>query len=150
MAGQRSQDKTFQRVEQAFFRRLNAVVEPLLRRGVGSSASTPASLVLLETTGLRSGKTRSTPVWSLRIGDYRLVSTARGDRSFWIRNMQQDPQVRVLAGGRGKSAEAILVTPEFNNLEDWDLAPYLGRLLLALKGLTSRGWAFALLVPVAK
>jgi deazaflavin-dependent oxidoreductase (nitroreductase family) len=137
----------FRRLEQAFFRRLNAVVEPLLRRGVGSSSITPASLILLETTGFRSGLTRSTPVWSLRLGPYRLVSTARGTRSFWIKNLQQRPEARVVVGGRSESADAIVVAPGFDNTQEWELAPPLRRLVRFLQGRTRDGWAFALLVP---
>ena len=147
MASECAVDKAVKRTEQAFFRRLNGVVEPLLREGVGSSASTPASLVLLETTGFVSGKTRSTPVWSLRFGPYRLVSTARGRRSFWIKNLQKRPEARVVAGGKGESADAIVITPDFDNTGDWELAPYLKRLLQLLKAAAERGWAFALLVP---
>lgn len=137
----------FRRLEQGFFRRLNAVVEPLLRRGVGSSSIAPASLVLLETTGFRSGMTRSTPVWSLRLGPYRLVGTARGGRSFWIKNLQQKPEARVVVGGRAEAIEAIVIAPEFDNTDDWELAPPLTRLVQLLRGRTRDGWAFALLVP---
>ena len=140
-------DKAVKKAEQAFFRRLNGVVEPLLRRGVGSFSSTPASLVLLETTGFRSGVTRSTPLWSVKLGPYRLVSTVRGERSFWVKNLKKRPEARVIAGGQGQDADVIVIAPEFDNTEEWELAPPLRRLLEFLKSRARQGWAFALLVP---
>ena len=49
----------WQGVEQRFFRGLNSVVEPLVRAGVGSPARSPASLIVLETIGFRSGSQTS-------------------------------------------------------------------------------------------
>ena len=82
----------FTTLERNFFRRLNSVVEPAVRRGIASSRLTPASLIVLETTGFKSGKQRRTPLWSIGLGRYRIVSTVRGDRSFWIRNLQKEPK----------------------------------------------------------
>lgn len=140
-------DKAVKKAEQAFFRRLNGVVEPLLRHGVGSFSSTPASLVLLETTGFRSGVTRSTPLWSVKLGPYRLVSTVRGERSFWVKNLQKRPEATVFAGGEGREADAIVIAPDFDNTDEWELAPPLRRVLEFLKSRARQGWAFALLVP---
>ena len=56
------------RFEQQFFRRINGVVEPLVSRGVGSPSWTLASLIVLESSGLKSGQTRRTPRWSFRLG----------------------------------------------------------------------------------
>lgn len=147
MASQCTVDKAVKKTEQAFFRRLNGVVEPLLRRGVGSSASTPASLILLETTGFRSGVTRSTPLWSLKLGPYRLISTARGERAFWMKNLQKRPEARVIAGGQGQEADVIVIAPGFDNTDEWELAPAFRRLLALLKSRARQGWAFAVLVP---
>ena len=72
--------------EQKVFRNLNSVVEPAVRRGFGSPTRAPAGLIVLETVGFKSGTTRRTPLWSLRLGRYRVVSTARGNRSFWVKN----------------------------------------------------------------
>lgn len=137
----------FRRIEQAFFRRLNAVVEPLLRRGVGSSSITPASLILLETNGFRSGLARTTPLWSLRLGPYRLVSTARGERSFWVRNLRRSPTARMVVGGRPEGVDAIVIAPGYDNAQEWELAPALRRLVQFLRARANAGWAFAILVP---
>jgi len=135
------------KVEKRFFRTLNSVVEPLVRRGVGSSRLAPASLILLETTGFKSGQRRRTPLLSLRLGRYRLVGTARGDRSFWVRNLQKNPGTNYFVGGNSRSSEAILIAPDFDNLDSWELSSFISRLTSALVGYTDKGWAFALLVP---
>ena len=87
---------SFDKIEQRVFRRLNAVVEPAVRRGIGSPALAPASLIVLETVGFKSGKKRRTPLWSVCLGGYRIVSTARGDRSYWVRNLQRRPRVNMI------------------------------------------------------
>ena len=45
---------TRQRIERNFFRVLNAVVEPAVRKGAFSSRFTPGTLIVLETIGFRS------------------------------------------------------------------------------------------------
>ncbi len=74
--------KNVQKLEQKFFRALNSVVEPAVRKGIGSSRITPASLIVMETTGFKSGKMRRTPLMAMRVGKYILVATFRGGRSF--------------------------------------------------------------------
>jgi deazaflavin-dependent oxidoreductase (nitroreductase family) len=134
-------------IEKQVFRRVNALVEPLVLSGRVSSGRLPLSLIVLETRGFKSGQQRRTPLWSVRIGDYRLVSTARGRRSFWTRNLAEQPRVRFFLGGKPKEAEAILVTPDFDNIDGWDLNFTLSRLVAFLARLAGEGWAFALLVP---
>lgn len=132
--------------EQQFFRRINGVVEPLVSRGVGSPSWTPASLIVLESIGFKSGQRRRTPLWSLRLGPYRLISTARGKRSFWVKNLKQQPAINYSLDGAVVEAEAIVIAPGYDNLDDWDLSPLMQRALALLKQQSERGWAFALLV----
>ncbi|WP_170287378.1 nitroreductase/quinone reductase family protein [Halioglobus maricola] len=135
------------RLEQSMFRSINTVVEPLVRRGIGSPSCAPASLVVLETVGFKSGQQRSTPLWSLRLGRYRLISTARGDRSFWVKNLQKRSQTRFIVGGKAQAAEAIVIGPQFDNLDEWELNSWLARLTSVLSRQVQQGWAFAILVP---
>ncbi len=134
-------------LEQRFFRALNKRVEPLLLNGSAASGTSPVSLVLLETTGYKSGQQRRTPVWSLRLGSTRLIGTARGDQSFWIKNLYAIPGVSYMIGGTRQEAEAIVVAPDFDNLNDWNLGALFGPLANILKRFVGRGWAFAMLVP---
>jgi hypothetical protein len=133
--------------EQQLFRRINAVVEPLVSRGVGSPARTPASLIVLESTGFKSGQARRTPLWSLRLGRYRLISTGRGNRSFWVKNLLKRSQGSYCLAGKPVSCDAIVIAPEQDNLDDWELNSMLGHLASVLRKLVNQGWAFAILVP---
>ncbi|MEH6585739.1 MAG: nitroreductase/quinone reductase family protein [Halioglobus sp.] len=134
--------------EQQLFRKINGVVEPLVSSGVGSPAWTPASLIVLESTGFKSGQLRRTPLWSLRLGKYRLISTARGNRSFWVKNLKKQPEVNFSLDGKVISSDAIVIAPGFDNRDDWELSAIFKRVLGTLdKFVEQRGWAFAVLVP---
>jgi len=95
--------------EQKFFRHLNELVEPAVRKGFGSPRLLPGGLVVLESIGFKSGARRRTPLLSFGIGRYRVVSTVRGDRSFWVRNLIKQPRVSYFLGGRRRQAEAIVL-----------------------------------------
>lgn len=64
-------------LERNLFRGLNALVEPAVRRGVASSCLLPVSMIVLESTSFKTGSPRRTPLWSLAVGPYRVISTAR-------------------------------------------------------------------------
>jgi deazaflavin-dependent oxidoreductase (nitroreductase family) len=134
-------------IERLLFRAVNGWVEPLVVSGIAASDRLPLSLIVLETTGCKSGKQRRTPLWSLRIGDYRLVSTVRGKRSFWTKNLKASPRARYFLDGKSSDVETILVTPGFDNVDQWELNAVLKSLLVFLACIAARGWAFALLVP---
>jgi deazaflavin-dependent oxidoreductase (nitroreductase family) len=89
------------------FRTLNRVVQPLAKRGLASPLPVGAGLVVLETTGRRSGRRREVPLLAARFGDRVVVSTVRG-RSLWIRNVEADPAVHVWLDGRRRPATASL------------------------------------------
>src|SRR5207253_7806764 len=76
------------------FRTLNSVVEPVVRAGCFSpNLFTPTGLIVLETTGRRSGKPHRTPVLARLMGDHLIVRTFRGERSAWFRNLRANPEV---------------------------------------------------------
>jgi deazaflavin-dependent oxidoreductase (nitroreductase family) len=133
-------------IEQQFFRRLNGIVEPLVRRGVGSPKYAPASLIVLETRGFKSGLQRRTPLWSLKLGRYRLISTARGKLSFWVKNLEKESRATYYVGGKQRSIEAIVVKSGAQEATG-SLPAWLRRLTGALERYTERGWTFAILVP---
>jgi F420H(2)-dependent quinone reductase len=138
-------------LERNLFRSVNALVEPAVRRGFASSCLLPVSLIVLESTGFKSGSLRRTPLWSLGIGPYRVVGTARGERSFWVKNLQKTPQVRYFIGGKARSATALVIAPGYNNQVSETSSALLRWLMERLRELPVRGWAFAVLVagPVA-
>lgn len=133
-------------LERNLFRSVNALVEPAVRRGVASSCLLPVSMIVLVSTGFKSGSPRRTPLWSLGVGPYRVISTARGERSFWVKNLQKTQQVRYFIGGRSRSATALVVAPGHSDQVSETSPALLRWLLRRLRELPSRGWAFAILV----
>lgn len=137
----------FSKFEREFFRRLNSVVEPAVRKGIGSFRLTPASLIVLETTGHKSGQQRRTPLWSFRLGRYRIISTVRGERSIWVKNLQKDPQISYYLAGRRRDSEALVIAPGADRWPSSVLPPLLRHLTDVLARVASNGWAFAVLLP---
>jgi hypothetical protein len=130
--------------EQKFFRALNSVIEPAVRHGLFSSRLLPTSLMVLESTGYISHTVRSTPLFCNRVGPYLLLSTARGNRSFWVRNLQKSPDIHYYLGGRRYAGRAQVITRD-QATDPQSLPVLLRPMLLPLRLLAERGWAFALL-----
>jgi deazaflavin-dependent oxidoreductase (nitroreductase family) len=140
----------FTKFEQTVFRSLNAVVEPAVRMGIGSPTLTPASLIVLETVGFKSGMRRRTPLWSVRLGRYRVISTARGQRSFWVKNLLKNPAVSFYLGGRRRESQAIVIAKGKPMPASAELTPALRRLSKVLMQCAPGGWTFAILAPHGK
>lgn len=137
-----------QRIEQQFFRALNAVVEPAVRFGVGSPRCAPAGLVLLESRGFRSGLPRRTPLLAVRVQGHLIVSTFRGERSFWVKNLAKTPQARYWLAGHPRRTRAFVIDGARKRRIPASLPPLVARIARLLQGYTRAGWAFAILAPV--
>lgn len=98
----------FATLEGQFFRTLNAFVEPAVSAGWGSPWIVPVGLITLETTGRLSGDLHRTPVVAVEIEGHLLVSTVRGNRSEWIKNMRKAPEVRYWLRGQAYEAKAVV------------------------------------------
>ena len=81
------------------------MVEPLAKAGLGSPPPVGFGLMVLETTGRKSGETRRVPVLGLRVGDRAVVSTVRSD-SQWLANLEADERAGVWWWGRRRDAVA--------------------------------------------
>jgi len=57
-------------------------------------------ILLLTTTGRRSGMKRVTPLQYEMIGSDYYLGSARGIKSDWVRNIQTNPQVEVRVGAK--------------------------------------------------
>ena len=71
-------------------------------------------VVVLETTGRRSGEPRRVPVTRLLEGDKLWIVTEHGRKAAYVRNIEANPRVRVRAGRRWRRGTAT-VLPDY----DW-------------------------------
>lgn len=70
-------------------------------------------LLLLNTTGVKTGQRRTTPMMYLRVADRLLVIASNAGAPSdpdWFRNLVADPQVTVELGGEVFDATAVVVT----------------------------------------
>lgn len=132
----------FQALERCFFAGLNRYAEPLLRRGVASHCLAPAGVVVLEHEGRRSGTRYRTPLAAIRFGRHFVVSTYRGGRSHWVRNLAARTDAGLWVGGQARTVTASVI--DSNALED-SSARIPEALHRPLTLLTNSGWTFAVL-----
>jgi deazaflavin-dependent oxidoreductase (nitroreductase family) len=88
---------------------LNPLVRAAARRGLPLP-----TLVLLETTGRRSGQPRRIPVGKALAGDTLWVIAEHGLRVSYVQNIQANPRVRVRVGRSWRTGTAH-VLPD----DDW-------------------------------
>jgi deazaflavin-dependent oxidoreductase (nitroreductase family) len=136
-----------ERVEADFYRRVNALLEPAIRRGLGAPLLSPGGLVVVEMTGAKTGQRRRVPLATLRLPPYLLVGTVRGKRSLWVRNLAANGSVRVWLGACPRPMRAFVLRPGASTRAPRSLPSTLRAPWRALAALTQRGFAFALLAP---
>jgi hypothetical protein len=124
------------------------VVEPAVRRGVGSPRFVPGGLIVLESTGSKSGQKRRTPLAATRFMGHVFVSTGRADRSLWVKNLQKQPRVRYWLGGKERQGRAFVMAPGKRYRRPKSLPPAIGKITDFLAPYTGAGWAFVVLAPV--
>ena len=94
------------------FRKLNSVVRPIAKAGLTSPLPIGIGIVVVETTGRTSGKTREVPLVATRIGDRIDVSTVRRD-SQWVKNLAANPAGAVWLRGERREATADITEGDF-------------------------------------
>jgi deazaflavin-dependent oxidoreductase (nitroreductase family) len=67
-------------------------------------------IVLLTTTGRKSGMKRVTPLQYEKIGADYYLGAARGLNADWVRNIQSNPQVELRVGAKHVQGTAEIVT----------------------------------------
>lgn len=80
------------------------------RMTANDGAKTPDFVLLLTTTGRKSGLPRTTPLQYEEVDGAYLVASARGAQADWYRNLLANPQVEVQVKGRSFKAAAQPVT----------------------------------------
>ncbi len=129
---------------------LNRLVEPRVRAGCASPRLAPGGLVVVEMTGRRTGRRTRVPLAATRIQGHLVVSTFRGRRSQWVKNLLAQPDVRVWLDGRARNATALVLAPDHRPRHAKQLPAALRWALSFLVPYTYAGWAFAVLAPEAR
>lgn len=122
--------ETWSRLETNVYRTLNRFVEPVVRAGLGSPWLWTSGLVVIETTGRRSGQAYRTPVLATPFCGRVILSTARGRRSQWLKNLAATPELRYWQAGLSHEASALVFTPD-NTPQDFDQLPSLLRQIVS-------------------
>jgi deazaflavin-dependent oxidoreductase (nitroreductase family) len=89
------------------------VFNPLVLAAARAGLPTP-SVVILETTGRRSGQPRRVPVTRMLDGDALWIVTEHGRRAGYVRNVEAHPRVRARVGRRWRTGTARILAGE-----DW-------------------------------
>jgi len=135
-------------LEAEFFRTLNAFVEPVVRAGWGSPGLWPTGLIVLQTIGMKSGRPRSLPLLATVLDGCVFISTVRGSRSQWVKNLRANSAVRYWVAGREYRGRARLFDASGTPPETEGLPP-LARMVAEslLPPATLFGWTFAVISP---
>ena len=133
-------------MERDAFRSLNAFVEPLVRAGFGGPLLLPFGAIVLETTGRRSGQPRRTPLMAAVFDGVLLVSTFRGPRSNWMKNLIARPQANWWVNGVSRTGRAAVFSRSV-----WPEPSSVGPAIMACaetfwRPLVESGWSVAVLV----
>lgn len=133
-------------VEISLFSALNRLVEPGVQAGFGSLWILPVGLIVLETTGRKTGLPQRVPLLAAMIAGHVVVSTVRVQQSHWLRNALHDPEVRYWVRGQELQGRAIVVMPgrEVSEVMDDDARC----LVKSLSTATAFGGAFVILLHV--
>ena len=83
-----------------FIWRLFRFLPPRLAYSVGLGSIAGRAVLLLTTTGRKSGLPRVTPLLYDEIDGILYVGSARGAKADWYQNIQENPNVEVLVGSR--------------------------------------------------
>lgn len=84
------------------------LVNPLVKRAVDAGIA-PPMVAVLETTGRKSGLPRRTPVGNGLDGDIFWIVAEHGRRAAYVRNLMEDPRVRIKVGRRWRAGTAHLL-----------------------------------------
>lgn len=131
-------------VEISLFSALNRLVEPGVRAGFGSLWVLPVGLIVLETTGRKTGLPQRVPLLAVMIAGHVVVSTVRVQQSQWLRNTLEDPGVRFWLRGQELRARAIVVMSDHEVPEVMDDDARC--VVKALRPATTLGAAFVILL----
>jgi deazaflavin-dependent oxidoreductase (nitroreductase family) len=77
-----------------------------LVKAAANAGLPPPGVVILETTGRKSGQPRRNPVGKALVGDTLWIVAEHGRRAGYVRNISANPRVRVKLGRRWRTGTA--------------------------------------------
>lgn len=124
-----------------FVWRLFNFLPPRLLYAVGLGSLVGSFVLLLETTGRKSGLPRITPLQYDEIEGIIYVASVRGIKADWFQNLAANPQLRLTVGSRKIQGQADLITDP-GQIADFlkqrlELRPKMVGTLLRLEGLST-------------
>jgi deazaflavin-dependent oxidoreductase (nitroreductase family) len=136
-------------LERAVFDSVNSFVEPLVRAGFGSPCPLSIGAVVVEVVGRKSGRLINVPLMATAVGDSLIISTMRGRRSQWIRNLAANPEIRYWTGGEPRRGHAFVFRKAGESPDGFEKQPVSIRQLASLMAPWTHesGLAFAILSP---
>ena len=131
-----------------FFGTLNVLVEAAVRAGCASPGLLPTGMVLLQTTGAKSGLPRRVPLLATVLEGCLFIGTACGARSQWLRNLRAEQRVRYWLAGREHRGTAFVFAEGAPRPAALMLPP-LARAVAEglLPAAMACGWEFAVIAP---
>jgi len=116
-------------------------LNPFLERRFRSGGKPGQFILLLTTTGRRTGIDHTTPLQYEQIEDAYYVGSARGQSADWCRNIIASPEVKVEIAGESFKAYAEVITDAEEIADFMELRlkrrPHMIGTLLRLEGLRS-------------
>jgi deazaflavin-dependent oxidoreductase (nitroreductase family) len=130
--------------EREAYRTLNAWLEPWIRAGLGAPVLTPFGAIVLEVKGRKSGRLHSVPLLACTVPGAAAVSTFRGRRSQWVRNLLANPGCSWVVAGTTHHGVATVFAPD--SWPDTTALPApLASRVAAWRPLVDAGWAVVVL-----
>jgi deazaflavin-dependent oxidoreductase (nitroreductase family) len=110
-----------------YLKKIAPRIDPPLLRLTGGRVSSvfPVPVMLLTTTGAKTGQPRSLPLLYVTDGDRLILMASNyGKKSHpaWYRNLTANPEVEVLAGKRSGTYVASEITDPDSRERAWELA----------------------------
>jgi deazaflavin-dependent oxidoreductase (nitroreductase family) len=110
-----------------YMKRVAPRLDPPLLRLTGGRVSSiyPVPIMLLTTTGAKTGRPRTLPLLYVTDGDRLiLIASNYGNTSHpaWYRNLVANPKAEVLAGKKSGTYSAAEITDPLERDRAWDLA----------------------------
>ena len=128
-----------ERIPRFIWRLLN-FLPPRIFYEIGLGSLVGSFVLLLETTGRKSGLPRVTPLQYDKIDGVYYVASVRGIKADWFRNLEADPHVKLKVGSHTIQGRAVLFTDQ-NQIADFlqlrlNLRPKMVGAMLRIEGLS--------------